>query len=158
AGEFAEAVEEDAGVIERGDGNEALLLCEFEVLFAATRRDMDDAGTFSLAHFTPGDNTMNLLRRHRRGPVKLAHDTNNFLRKARWFVLRRQLIERSVVLPADHVLAADFADDFVAAFFLEDLFERLELRDAVDPFLAFELFLKAVRGESPLGDVVDFVL
>ena len=73
-------------------------------------------------------------------------------------VLRRQFVERAVVLPADHVFAGDLADDLVAAFFLEDLLERLELGDAFEPFLAFELFFEALCGESALGDVVTFVL
>src|SRR5262245_52482721 len=80
------------------------------------------------------------------------------MRKSSFRVLGIQLIEWPVVLPADHVFAGDFADDFVAAFFFEDLLERLELGNAFDPFLALELLLKAMSSEGALGDVVDFVL
>ena len=73
-------------------------------------------------------------------------------------ILRRQFVEGAVIIPADQVFARDLADDFVAAFFLEDLLERLELGHAFDPFLRLELLLKPLSGEGPLGDVVDLVL
>ncbi len=45
-------------------------------------------------------------------------------------VLSGQFVEGAVVLPADEVLAGQFADDFKAAFFLEDL---LDVRQAGTP-------------------------
>src|SRR5262249_44143280 len=104
------------------------------------------------------DDAVQFLRRLGRSPLLLEHDLGDVPWETGWVVLRRQLIERTIVGQANQVGALDLADDLVAAFFFEDLLERLELGDAVDPFLALELLFEAMGREGALGEVVDLVL
>ena len=53
AGQPAEAVDEDAVLVERRDHGQAVLLAKLEVFLAAARRDVDDAGAFGLADLVP---------------------------------------------------------------------------------------------------------
>ena len=47
--------------------------------------------------------------------------------------LRREIIKRTPIFPADHVGPLDRAFDFVAALFLKDLAERFQLGNVFRP-------------------------
>ena len=55
AGELAEAVGVDAGLVDRRDDRQAVDLRQLVVLGAAARGDVDDAGALFLADVLPGD-------------------------------------------------------------------------------------------------------
>ncbi len=61
AGQFAEAGQEVAELIERRDRHELVLLAQCEVFLAATGGDVDDARPFGGADRLPGDDAMDGL-------------------------------------------------------------------------------------------------
>ena len=75
----AEAVDVDALVVDGRDDGEAVLLAEREVLLAAARRDVDDAGALLVGDLVPRDDAV--------------LDA----------LLRRQLVERAAVRQADQL-------------------------------------------------------
>src|SRR5436305_1844704 len=68
----AEPAVEDAGLVERRPGRQALLLAQPEVLLAAARGDVDDARALRLADLAPGDDPVRLAGADRRRPAALA--------------------------------------------------------------------------------------
>jgi hypothetical protein len=60
AGQPAEAGHEDAGLVQRRDHGQVVLLAQLEVLGAAAGGDVDDAGALGLAHLIPGDDAVGL--------------------------------------------------------------------------------------------------
>ena len=87
-----EAVEEDAGLVERGDDRQPQLLAELEVLGAAARGDVDDARALVLPDLAP---------RHDDVLVRVVGVVARARREGR--PDRGQVIERTLVAPADHV-------------------------------------------------------
>ena len=84
-------VEEDADLVERRDRRQALLLAELEVLLAAARGDVDDAGAFGLADVLPGDDAVDVLRRLTAGAqLLLADDLGDLVGIAARVLLGRQ--------------------------------------------------------------------
>ena len=77
----AEALDVIAEVVKRGNGRQVELFAQGEVLLAAARRDVDDAGALLLAHLRPLD--------HAVGDA----------------ILRRQLVERPAIGTADQIAA-----------------------------------------------------
>src|SRR5206468_2355710 len=105
---------EDAFFVQRGDRRQLLVLAEFEVLGPAPGGDVDDAGAFRLADRLPGDDAVRRPRRDRLGPLLLERHAGNLGRIAARIALGRQLVERAVVLPADHRRTGQFALDLEA--------------------------------------------
>src|SRR5690606_4443892 len=89
AGQPVEAVDEDAGLVDRRDHRQVVLLAERIVLLTGAWRDVDDPGTFLGPDVAPGNHAM--------------LDA----------VLGRKLVERPAVALADQLRALHFADDLV---------------------------------------------
>src|SRR5262249_6737776 len=137
SGQRPEAGLERALFVQRRHRRQALFFAEQKVFLTAAWRDVDDARTFGLADVFPGDDAVGILRRHGGRPALLASRLGDRLRIAAGLLLGRQVVERAVVGPADHVGALDLAGDLEAALaFLEALLQRFQLRDALDPLLA----------------------
>src|SRR5207245_6502783 len=110
----------------------------------ATWRDVHDAGAFRLADQVPGNDAMKFPRRRGCRPALASGDLGDLRREAAGMILGRQFVERTFIFPADQRRPRKLADNlipFLARLLLEDLFERLELGHALDPFLALELLL-----------------
>src|SRR4030095_3921704 len=101
--------------------------------FAATRRDVNDAGALDLANDVPGHPAMDFLRRLAWAPFLFHHPIGDLRGIARGMLLRFQFVERSVVAPADQVLPRQFAQNFVSPLLLEYLLNRLQLRHSFAP-------------------------
>ena len=99
AGQVPEAVDEDPGLVERGDDRQPQLLAELEVLGAAAGGDVDDARALVLPHLAP---------RHDDVLVRVVGVVARARREGR--PDRRQVIERTRVAPADHVGAGDLVE------------------------------------------------
>ena len=114
---------------------------------------------FRLADVLPGDDAVRLARPTCSRPTAASTTASaTSSGKAERALLGRQFVERAVVVPADHVGALHLADDLVAALFLEDLLQRLELGHALDPLLALELLFQPLGSEGTLRDVVNLSL
>ena len=72
-------------------------------------------------------------------------------------VLCFELIERAIIWPFQHLRPRQLAQDFVAAFLLENLFNRLEFGYSLDPFLSPELIFEPLRREGAFGQIVNLV-
>src|SRR5262249_46251188 len=135
ARQLTETRKVDALVIERSHWRQTFFATQGEVLLAAAGRDVNDAGPLCLADQGPGDDAMSVSRGLPRGPALPRGHLSDHRGKASGMLLGRQLIERAVVGPADHIGAGDLALELVATLLLEDLLQRLELRHTLDPFL-----------------------
>ena len=101
SGQPAEALDVDAGLVERCDDRQAERLAQLEVLGAAAGGDVDDARALLLADLVPGDHPV-LVRRgalSRRAAARTAR------------LHRRQIVERAGVAPADELGAAPLLQD-----------------------------------------------
>ena len=144
-------------VLEGGNGNETFLLAEGEIFFAASRRDVYDAGAFSLAHCIPRYHPVYFTRRFRRSPLLFHRYIGNLRREASRITLRLELIERAIIWPSQHLRTRYLAQDFVATFLLEDLFNGLKFGYSLDPFLFPEILFKPLRCKGSFGQIVHFV-
>src|SRR5262245_15257428 len=100
---------------------------------------------------------MDLTCRFHRSPLLFHRHIGNFCWKASWMTLCLVFVERSVILPPQHFRSSQFTEDFIAAFFLEDLFNRLWFRHPVDPFFSPKLLFKALRCEGTFGQIIHFI-
>ena len=157
AGQLAESGKIEPRFVERRNRRQANLLAKCEVLFAAAGGDVNDAGAFGFADVFPTDDAMGLLARDSRGPFLLFDNAGDVGRIPVRRVLRFEFVEGTVVGAADQFFALDLADDLEAflRLLLEELFERLQLGNALDPFLGFELFFEPGRLEGRLADVIN---
>ena len=171
--ERAEAVREAAVVAQRRDRRQAVLLAPGEVDAAAAGGRVDDAGALPFGHVVAAaDDPVRVLGADRRAPAVLPDDLRHFLGEAVGRVRGRDVVERAVVGPAQHLLALDLADDFdrlLAGLRLEHLLQTDEVGHLLEP-VALALRRPGVlvgvgrtRGhavlfEDPLGDVVDLAL
>ena len=138
AGQRTEAFHEHAVVADRGDGREAVVLPPLEVDLPAARGGVDDAGALGVGHVLLAvDDTVTRHRRLRRAPAALLDHLRHLGREAERVLLRRQVVERAVVLEAEEFLALHLADDLVvvalAGLRLEVLLDAVEVRHAVQP-------------------------
>ena len=101
AGQRPEAGDDDAGLVERRHDRQAERLAELVVLGATARRDVDDAGALVLADLVPGDDDVLV----RLGRASSRVPAANALRDG------RQLVEWSLVAPADELMAEPLLDD-----------------------------------------------
>src|SRR6185369_5837100 len=115
-----EPVEEPAIFPERGDIDEPERAAEHVIDVAATGGDMHDAGPFARDDgrlpFGIAAAVHDAVTRHA-GAV----GERVVLRETAWPLLCVEVIERTAVLPAEHRLALNRFENFVAALFLEDL-------------------------------------
>src|SRR4029453_5121466 len=150
---LSKATQEHTSLIEGRNRNETFLLAEGEIFFAASRGDVDDAGAFSLAHCIPRYHSMYLTGRFCGSPF-LFH---RYIGNSRWETSRTtlclELIKRAIIGPSQYPRPRYLPKEFVAAFFLEDLFNGLEFGYSLDPFLSSELLFKALRRKSALGQI-----
>ena len=103
-GQVAEPIDEDARLVERGDDRQSELLPELEVLRAAARGDVDDAGPLVLADLGPRHDDM------------LVRVVGIVARPAReGGPDRGQVVERTGVSPADHLGAGDLLEHLEVA-------------------------------------------
>ena len=100
---LSKAMQEYTGLVEGGNWNETFLLAEGEIFFAASRRDVYDAGAFSLAHCIPRYHSMYFTRRFRRSPLLFHRYIGNSRWEASWITLRLELIERAIIWPSQHL-------------------------------------------------------
>ena len=103
-GQRPEPVDEDPRLVERRDDRQPERLAELEVLGAAARRDVDDAGPLVLADLAPGDDPM-LVR-----VVRVVARARGEGRPH-----GRQLVERALVAPPDEVAAGPLLEDLERA-------------------------------------------
>src|SRR5262249_60667027 len=96
-----------------------------ELPLAEPRANGADAGPLSFPHPTPRDSQMDLTCSFPRPPLFFHRHIGNFCWKASRMTLCLVFVERSVILPPQHFRSSQFTEDFIAAFFLEDLFNRL---------------------------------
>ncbi len=108
AGQRTETVQEHALFVDRRHDGQAEFATEVEVLLAAARRDVDDARALGAGHQVPGDHTV-------RGDGLSGG---------------RQLIERAVVGPPDHLGADERAEHLDGTAFLHLV--QAGLGDVVD--------------------------
>jgi hypothetical protein len=104
AGQVAEIVDEDARLVERGDDRQPERLAQLEVLGAAARGDVDDAGPLLLADLVPRHDDV-LVRMV--GVVAGAGSEG--------LADRRQVVERAGITPARHLVAGDLLEDLEVA-------------------------------------------
>ena len=115
----------------------------------------------SVTSVAAGDDAVRLPPPVFAGPLAaLLRDLRHLLREAVLVLLRRQVVERAVVLPAEHLGALHLADDLVAVLaglLLEELLDGLEVRHAVEPVARSSslrsLTLPARRSSSPLDSM-----
>ncbi len=89
-----ESLNKYAELVKRSHSWQIVLLTKFKVFFAASWRDVDDAGALNLAYLLPSDDTV-------------TGDGSKLL-------LSWKLIEWTVVDPADHVFSHQFSRHLVA--------------------------------------------
>jgi hypothetical protein len=121
AGQFAKALDKVPLVIERRDGDEAVLFAQPMVLSAATGRDVDDAGALGVADFVPGDHAVtvdrgreSILRLHERVEPAAA-------------ALGIEMIEGPLIGEADQLAAGQLAQNLEFARAFEHALQRLQL-------------------------------
>ena len=93
-------------------------------------------------------------------PALASGDLGDLHREAAEMILGLEFVEWSIIFPADQRGPRKLADNlipFLAGLLLKDLFQRLELGHALDPFLALELLLQALGRPGAFGDVIDLV-
>ncbi len=95
----AEPADEDAALVERGDDRQPERLAELEVLGAAARGDVDDAGPLVLADVGP-----------RHDPVLVGRVRGVGRAGGEGLPDSRQVVERPVIAPADHVRSGDLVE------------------------------------------------
>src|SRR5947199_396915 len=98
-----------AKVVKRPHGDKPIFLSQGKVFLAAAWCDVNDAGPFHLADRLPGDDAVNGAGALVGPPVLLEDDLGDLSRIARGMALGRQLIERPVIRPADHLGAFELA-------------------------------------------------
>ena len=95
--------------------------------------------------------------------ARLAAAVFEFLvdRKTTGLLLNRQVVERAVVFPTDHLSTFDCADLFESAVLFENLSQRLQLRNVLRPLpfrsseSFFELSFQPFEVEVVFREVVD---
>ena len=115
-GQRLEALDEDARLVERRDDRQPETLAELEVLGAAARCDVDDAGPLLLPDLVPGDDPMHVRAR----PVLADPGTERIADGG-------QLVERAGVAPADEVATGPLLEH------LEGADDRCLERAAAEP-------------------------
>ena len=170
AGQLAEAGGEHAGLVQRGDRRQFVLLAPGEVDLPAAGGGVDDAGALPLGHvLATVDDPVGVGPAHGRGPAAGQGHRRHLGREAAGVPLGRQVVERPGVPPAEHGGAHHLAVDLVlvlAGLLLEQLLDGLQVRHPVQPgplaLLAVAVLviaaLHAVQPERPLGDVVHLAL
>ena len=163
AGEIAEAFVIGSVLLERSDGDDAVLGSHFVVDVAAAGSDVDDAGSLagddmsSSARVTSAVDYAVTSRAATVAEVFVFRETTGLL-------LRRQVVERTVVFPPDHLGTFDRVEFLEAAILFEDLGECFQLGSAFGPLpfrsakTLFEFPLKAFEVEVLFREVVNGVV
>ena len=160
AGEFPKSIDKSTVLSERSEADKSTGFAQLMVDVTAARRDMNDSGPFTGNDIRiPFEIAAAVDYTMTRDPAFLFNP--RIKRHTSRSRLRRQIVERAGIFPADHLGSLDRPFDLVTSDFLEQLPDRFQFGHAGRPVPfgpskpLFELFGEPRKFQIILGEIID---